>query len=218
MSEPGPVTATNRLRPRPALRAAVAFACGVVVASIAYLNCWQSATYGFYAKHLYTHTELGHIDRAINEYRRTERALPTSLSRIVEQAQPIESNQSGDLLDLWGNPYSYTVDGDSYELYSYAQDGAPGGIGINADIFVSEQQPIHFELATLSQFTFEMPTGGIKFASLISGICTAVACWIVFPRFAKETVSRQLLGWGLTLGFAAFVALGITAAHIPTGH
>lgn len=39
-------------------------------------------------------------------------------------------------LDPWGKPYTYRspAEGKDYEIRSYGKDGAPGGIGENADI------------------------------------------------------------------------------------
>jgi general secretion pathway protein G len=41
-------------------------------------------------------------------------------------------------VDAWGNDYEYespgTNNSDSYDIWSYGKDGAPGGQDLNADI------------------------------------------------------------------------------------
>lgn len=45
--------------------------------------------------------------------------------------------------DPWGRPYQYASparNGAGYEIYSLGADGAPGGTGLNADIYSGETQ------------------------------------------------------------------------------
>lgn len=37
-------------------------------------------------------------------------------------------------MDPWGNPYQYSSDGRSFELFSFGADGRPGGEGNDAEV------------------------------------------------------------------------------------
>jgi len=77
----------------------------------------------------------------INAFPTTEQGL--ALLYHQPQSEPLKSQWHGPYvdeevpLDPWGHPYQYSVPGRDnypYALYSFGEDGKPGGDGNNADI------------------------------------------------------------------------------------
>jgi len=74
---------------------------------------------------------------------------PTSLQEMRDNIDTL-SNEAPEYLrrysystnpiDGWGNEFSYTSDGTSWKLTSFGADGQPGGEGINADVYCTDQR------------------------------------------------------------------------------
>ena len=84
-------------------------------------------------------TNIDILKQAVEAYRMDNfLKLPSSLDELL---QPNENHlnkpyieKAEDLIDPWGNPYVYMVQGSDFEIISYGADGMEGGEGENADI------------------------------------------------------------------------------------
>lgn len=193
----------------PAVRAAVAAGCGVVIAVIVYLSAWRelAGTFGFQRHYHHTWRQLSVIDSSIQEYRRQHGRPPQTLAEVAPEHYQADS---------WDRPLEYRLNGEQYALLSLGGDGRPGGNGIDADIRAGERlQP---PMPSLRQFTFEMDSGGIRLTSIVAGACTAVMCWRLMRQTAHYPWLLQLAACGVTLVFAWFVAMFVAVLHIPSGH
>lgn len=79
----------------------------------------RSMTYG--AMHV--------MKRRILRYAAANGMLPTSLDQLL----PIEG-YGNEVMDAWGRPILWQVEGGQVILTSYGRDGVPGGSGENADM------------------------------------------------------------------------------------
>lgn len=200
--------------------AAQAIACGLVMTVIAYLDAWQQAqgNYILFSDRHLAVLEMQNITTALDAYRIAHSAWPESIDELPRDfAYPIQLPATGPLLDPWGHGFVYRADDNDFELSSLGQDGKPGGDGLDADL------PFHphkqwSASATLWQFTFDMPTRGFKLASLISGVATAVLCWMMLRETQLRSLPARVLAWTVTLGMALMMAWTMTALHIPSGH
>lgn len=88
--------------------------------------------------------QIDAFGKALDQYRLDAGHYPTGeqgLSALVDKP-PDETKWDGPYLkknvplDPWGNPYGYKRPGEhgEYDIVSAGKDGAPGGIGENADL------------------------------------------------------------------------------------
>lgn len=88
--------------------------------------------------------QMGQIINALTMYYSDCGRYPQSIQGLTQQ-DPSCSNwgpepyyrgqgQSGEVLDPWGNPYVYELNGGQFTLKSLGKDGADGGSGYAADI------------------------------------------------------------------------------------
>lgn len=214
----GTVPPSPRLHP--AIRAAVAIACGLVVGSLAYVHAWKTSRHNYFlfSKNYLALDDMSRISSSLEKHLEDTRKLPVDLVDLeLPSGVQLTRDVAGAPLDPWGHPYSYRATGDDWELLSFAQDGAPGGVGLDADI-PSEPAEGFVGEATLRQFTLEQKTGGIRFACVLAALGTAVACWVLMRNAAGQPLLVQLTGWGFTLAAAWFVAQILAVLHIPSGH
>ena len=98
-----------------------------------------------------TRAQLNSLEGVLEIYRMDNARFPTTeqgLQALVtaSSSEPVPRNfpaggylKGGRLpLDPWGEPYHYEAPGqnnpESFDLWSYGADGAPGGDGVDADI------------------------------------------------------------------------------------
>lgn len=86
-------------------------------------------------------TQINMLSSALDTYRLDVGSYPKSLKALRESDH---KNWDGPYLpkdvplDPWGNEYQYAnpgTEGRKYDLYSFGQDGSPGGEGDSADIY-----------------------------------------------------------------------------------
>lgn len=84
-------------------------------------------------------TNIDILKQSVEAYRMDNYLkLPSTLDELL---QPNENHmnkpyieKAEDLIDPWGNPYQYIVQGNDFEIISYGADGMEGGEGADADI------------------------------------------------------------------------------------
>lgn len=121
----------------------------------------------------------------------------------------------GGPLDPWGNPYVYRSDGASYSLRSLGHDGRAGGIGIDADrdSLPTSSVPV----PTFRQFTFDLPSQGVRFPCGILGFIVLVIC--VQERMgAPENIRVALIALPIVFVMTVGMASVMSVVHIPSGH
>ena len=87
---------------------------------------------------------ISNLKQAVNMVRMKNGKLPNSgefpgalLEKGPNGEEPLldpDTASDGKILDPWDNEYVYRVEGTSFEIISYGEDGAQGGEGSAADI------------------------------------------------------------------------------------
>ncbi|AOA57188.1 type II secretion system major pseudopilin GspG [Acinetobacter larvae] len=99
-----------------------------------------------------TKLALSNVAGALDQYKVDNGHYPTpaegGLEALVKQPESVKNWVPGGYLkggypkDSWENNLQYNQpgsEGRSYDLYSFGADGKPGGEGLDADIYYSEQ-------------------------------------------------------------------------------
>lgn len=163
-----------------------------------------------------TRQTLSLIVQAVDAYRERNHTLPRSLSQLKAETGNEDYSQYS---DGWGRPFVYTVRGTHYLVASYGRDGRPGGTGWDVDTTSDNPRPPDSGL-TFRQFLTNPDTRDMVESACVSGVVAGLLCLV--------TVRPKTLTWRsaisltvqvvVTLGAAAWVAMVITALHIPSGH
>jgi general secretion pathway protein G len=83
--------------------------------------------------------EFAEVERSMAEMELQELESTVELYILENGAPPATLDDLDRLVgtDVWGTPYVYRVDGETFEITSLGSDGAPGGTGSAADLTVS---------------------------------------------------------------------------------
>jgi hypothetical protein len=207
------------------MRLTISCALAALVFSVTYLCAWlflrgipQVQGSGV----LRAEFDLVHIAQALDEFRSENGRYPSELSELKGRGEGrLSFDESGRLLDPWGNPYVYELSDGHPEVYSYGQDGKPGGIGIYADI-CTDQTGFHTPRATLKQFILDLPSGrSAAWISVISAVVALVLHYSGSKRREGVKSPRAALAAGALAVTAAAVVFSflLNLLHsIPTGH
>lgn len=202
-----PATPPNSVR-----RLLVAVIVGVVVAVVSYLGAFSFLRVMFlsYRDEWMVHRDLKQLAATLEAHKERTGHYPTHLTDVEELEDALRHDDEGWLVDRWGHPYQYSTTADGFTLFSLGRDGQPGGEGDDADVY--HDRPL--VPPSFSGFMFDMPTGPILWACVLTGIAAAV----VVGRPSSG-------GWGELLGRAAATAAGailvafiISVVHVPSGH
>jgi hypothetical protein len=196
-------------------RAVFALLTAASVATIAYICAWfEYRGFHYYRlSQIDTRSDLDILRQEIDQHRRDSGKLPTTLEAVKKASH-------GDrLMDQWGRPLNYEVSDDSYQLYSYGQDGQPGGSGLDADLYASTP-PSANELLTLSQFSSAPGVRGIMLACLLAGF---IALPIYFlcsknPGQDRRSLIKVVAVNAVTAAFCILTAVALSVLHLPSGH
>jgi general secretion pathway protein G len=100
--------------------------------------------YFLQAKRDVAKAQIDNLKQAVNAYRMRASKLPNSsefpsvlLDKGPNGEEPLldpDKATEGKVLDPWNNEYVYRVEGTSFEIVSYGEDGVQGGEGDAADI------------------------------------------------------------------------------------
>lgn len=187
---------------------------------LAFCSAWHASrgNYFLFADQHRAADELSLMTRLLDELREQNQPLPTTLKELaLVGPRDLRTDADGTPLDPWGHPYVNYPGSDGFEVVSYGRDGAPGGVGLDADLSGQSRGSRPGE-ATLRQFTLEMNTGTIKPVCFVAGICTAVAAWVLVGKSHGRPFLARAFGWAMTLGCAVSVSHVIALLHIPSGH
>jgi hypothetical protein len=192
------------------LRLGIAAALGGIVAVLALLSGWNTIDTASVLPQGWTRHGLWRLTEEIQAYAKTNGTLPQKL----EDVKNVDV-----LLDGWKRPFLYTVNGTNFMLLSLGKDGKPGGTGLDCDLTNWDSKPVESK-PTLEQFLFEMPSQGMILAAVVSGIMTSVLTWcLIRPKdFYSRFKVGLILKITITVLAAGFIAMCMTALHIPSGH
>ena len=207
-------------------RLLVASCVGVAVSTIAIVVVWHNARDIMQVRPQQqgrTQHLLREIDEAITAYQQKSNAPPRSLDQLqaleVEEKRRLPFDENGIIVDGWRRQFVFTVDGTNCLVTSYGQDGKPGGIGVDCDLTNKNRHPKE-SLPTFLQFVSDSNLRGVTGTCVFCGILTFFLCFYIVKL--PELTRRGIVGLGITLGAtvvgAVFVAVMMSALHIPTGH
>ncbi|NLE39810.1 MAG: hypothetical protein GX621_17460, partial [Pirellulaceae bacterium] len=166
----------------------ISLAFAVTVAAICFVVQWQRSGEprryldGYYYGEILTVESIG---RAIDQWRETHGKLPESLAILDGDEHQsdlnIRLNDEGEVIDRWGNPLAYRIEGDSFELLSYGEDGKPGGTWFDSDIVHGDPYPPESFPPSLGVFwSSEQGSKAIMLAMLTGLFC--FVCGFVLLR------------------------------------
>jgi len=207
------------LAPRPPLsstqRLLLSVAAGLAVAALATLACWQSYRRRFAVgdPQFTTVHVMSRLLVGIDEYRRVNRRWPDRLDDVFDvHLTMLTPQRKPPWNDEWGHPFVYEVREGRPFLMSFGSDGKPGGTGFAHDLVGGENPPPPDSLATLDDFLFEQPTGGIIKTCLLTGGIVFLST-LYSTRFARPTrtaVSCLVIG----ACFAVIAAVLVSEAYV----
>lgn len=203
------------------VRLVAAVLVAAVVSSIAYYCAWRNYRRwdGFRSLQDVTERELDRVHERVELYRATTGKLPSSLAEIPDwELVAVHLDERKQPVDVWWNPIQYQVDGDGFVVYSFGPDGRPGGDGLDGDLYPrSSRRPR--PVATLRQFTTDLPTGGMQASCILAGVIAGLVCLLPARGPANWFSSWRAVARVLVTAVAAVVAaLVISVVHLPTGH
>jgi hypothetical protein len=196
---------------------AFSVACGLLVSCITYICAWQ--TYGSYIsqfdnRQLSQVKDLQVIRSMLESHRERVGHFPERLEDLAELDDPlVRRNKAGAFFDEEDREYYYKLDGDSFTLLWLGKDNQLGGEGANADINAYGSR---LSEPSLWEFTFELPSGGMRFTAILAGVAAAMLSF----RNARSVLSCRALIVEIliTVVVTVLVALFIAVVHIPNGH
>ncbi len=154
------------------------------------------------------------IVKDIQQYREIKHALPKSLADL--NLNPYYTT------DGWGCPFVYKVTGSDYALFSYGQDGKPGGEGLDTDISSDNLrlQDHKGKRATFRQYLSYPYFGDMAGRACLGGGLAGLLCFTLLRREKRSDALRgevtvQILA---LLVAATLIATFMTMMHLPMGH
>ncbi|MBM4040227.1 MAG: hypothetical protein FJ290_17110 [Planctomycetes bacterium] len=202
-------------------RLILSLAAGLTVTILALLSAWRGV--GTHENFQYqqprTRWLLRRIDSAIQAYMEKTGRPPSTLGELdaVKEGSYLV-DPDGAVRDGWNQPFRYSVDGGKYLVVSYGRDGKPGGRGLDCDLSNVSPAPPE-SLPTFGQFLFDLPTGGLVWTSVLSGM---VVFLLAFFTIKNDLYAGMPVSIAIKLVVMAIAALlfasFISFLHIPTGH
>jgi Type II secretion system (T2SS), protein G len=205
-----------------AVRLVIASAVGLTVTVLSFRAAWKSvgAAPIFGTPQFMTTIQITIMSDALTSLQQSNQPLPVSLSGLNSASATIVAvDKNGNVVDGWNHPFAYTHNATSFEVTSFGRDGMPGGVGLDCDLSTSQPRPPQ-AAATLSQFIFDLPTGGLIATCVASGIAAVgLTLFLVrAPRLTLSSVAMVAVKCIATIIGALIAAAIISVAHIPSGH
>jgi hypothetical protein len=195
---------------------------GFVVFAVTYLASWYSMGYGAQMDRWPFEMNwvlMREITQAIRRYEDANATLPDSLGDLASlTGNELRFDATGELRDYWGHPFYYHKVGDRFELMSRGRDGNPGGVGLDADLFLTSNGQRFGRTSRLpfKQFLFETPgSGGVFVAALFASFATT-GIWYVAHWGRIPTRGPLIASIVLTIIAAVLVALFLAVMHVAS--
>jgi general secretion pathway protein G len=188
------------------IRVAISTNVGVLVAAIAIVVAWRDIgdTNRVRSEQWATRQAISDIKKSLQMYRGAGKPPPKSLEEFRGPggefpAQFQRDERGRPLVDGWGRPFLYSVEGSEYVVTSLGRDGKPGGVGLDCDLSSLKEWPKE-AVPTLGQVLGYPSTRGI--------ICPCLACGVLAFLLSLATVNpRTIEDQGV---FPLVVQIGVT--------
>jgi hypothetical protein len=204
-------------------RVLLCFATALIVSATAYICAWLN--YRNIESHsqvrVMTRQTLELLRKEIEAHKERTGDWPARLTDLkVVQEKEFRVDEAGDPVDSWGNPFQYRIKGDGFLLYSHGRDGQPGGVGLDADLYVGQPDP-QLEPSSLWEFSNKKESRPVKIICIFVGLLAFPLCMLPAKGQPEKRLSLAwfLLRLGVTAFFAFLAALVMSLLHlIPSGH
>lgn len=214
----------------------LSLAFGLAIAAVCYVVEWKKSgdPRNYLNGHYYyaNQEEIDLISRAVEDWRKAHGSLPRSLRDLKDSSElqdgyPVLFDGKGEVIDGFGNPIAYRIEGNGYELVSYGDDGKPGGVWFDSDL--SNRKPYPPESFAPSLAVFYSSEIGVKAAilSILVGACSCACAFLLLreevpqPGVSGEkqltTRKQRILSMALRLLALAVVCLFAVGAAMVLG-
>jgi hypothetical protein len=207
---------------RTSTRILVAFGIGILIFVVCLLAVWRS--WRFLPEFAFdlgvTRCKMEDIDAAISQYKEKTGGLPRSLGELIPANPHLFNGKDGNIIDAWGRPFLYSVEGDTYVMKSLGRDGKPGGVGLDCDLTNTDRFPPGSGV-TLGQFYTQPPAPTAVMASTTCGILAFFLSLLTVKPYnlRREGIAGLLLKIGLTAVGAVVVSFIISFYYLMiSGH
>lgn len=191
-----------------AARSVLAIFAGFAVYFMSFYTAWNSAKkWPDTSEQYYTRQLIRRIDKAIDEYKKTNGALPKTLQSFGDISdKQFDANGSGfvgkmliekdgQLLDAWRHPFEYSISGDGYNLTSYGRDGVAGGAGLDCDLTNLNPNPPAAQIG-FSDFCNSWSAQYIRAPSLVFALLvTGALLWNSLQSTNTNSGAKNLIGF-----------------------
>ncbi len=170
-----------------------------------------------------TRQAIRNIEKSIQRLGEAKKGSPQSLEELRgpygEFLVQFKRDKKGSLLDGWGRPFLYSVEGSEYVVTSLGRDGKPGGIGLDCDLSNLKEWPKE-AVPTPGQVLGHPSMRSIVLACLESGVLAfLLSLAIVDPRVIKsQGVLPLAMKLGVTILGALLVAYFLILVQIANYH
>ena len=210
----------------------IVFTVGSLVFFLSFICSWLNDGFHLASKWHGIWQEFNYGEKVYKEiikYKKTNGSLPETLKDLV-QGNPdsyLKKNEQGEIVDQWDTPYSYTISGEEFELFSYGIDKKIGGEGMYSDIYFPNMKK-NSRHPTFKQFTNDLPSDGFKHLSFVSSLISMILTWLSMSlQKPRDDESPKTGRWRKIRIFLSFIAIIIatlffsavlSVLEIPTGH
>ncbi len=208
--------------------AAIASAAAFVVLYLSSWTCFRCER-NIFPRQSKTISTLRTIAGSLRDYQNVNHKLPDGLLELPDGSAQWFIIHFGRIQDEWENELEYHpgIDG-SFELFSFGRDGRLGGIGLDADLYHDDRNPLA-RCASFVQYFFindrqEVRRDGFLFAAIAVSFCVFVSAYRSTRRNCAIRLGRITVPKSILLQNCLLIALSIAAGlilmpvHIPNGH
>jgi len=172
----------------------------LIVGNVPYINSSQVTTRGW----------MKRLDRELQSFRVQHGQYPATLEDL---------GLGWGLKDVWNHPFLYSVADGKPLVKSLGRDGVRGGVGLDADFSNQNPRPPESAVPLWQKVTHPITLR----MDVVALVCGVIVGLMFFQDLSKQSFERKTwpaLGFSFPVTFllAAFGALVITSAHIPSGH
>ena len=210
-----------RMTPRQ-FRVATSLLSGLLVVAAGLISGWSEARgmSVYTLRPRWSHAQLQDLERAILAHRVTHGALPVELAALAPPARSPSwgVDDSGRPIDAWQRPIHYSVREDgTFLLISYAQDGEPGGVGLDSDL-TPDPRTLAACRRTYADVRGDAELDAVLHGSLLAGALTALIAY----GLGRPTRTSPYARIGASLVVVTVGAMGLAAVlavlDLPSGH
>jgi hypothetical protein len=147
------------------------------------------------------------LNQEMKQFLQNHGRWPDSLAELGR----VGAGQEQPWLDQWHHPLLYEFRNGKPVIVSLGRDGRRGGAGANRDLF-SGEAPGPLPPATLGEFLFELPSRGMTFTCILTGVVAfLLTLYLTWQRRPGQVVGQLMV----CACFAVLTAIVISALHIP---